>query len=377
MNPVKHTFLIVFMLSIITAVAQKEQHSSLSWKIGGVLPKALAGTVAGISNDVLIVAGGNNFPDSMPWLNGRKKYYDDLYVFSWEKNKIVLNRKRYKLSSAVAYAAVCSTTLGVLYAGGENADGICNKTMLLVWDAAAENMVCKPLPDLPTSISNAAAAVNDHIVYIAGGETTSGVSDHFYCLDLDNTAAGWKQLPAVPNPLSHAVAVVQSNGLHICLYLLGGRKKNASGISDLYATVFAFDLIKGQWEQKKSLPFHLSAGPGIAAGKQSIVLFGGDRGNTFHATEKLIAAIAAEKDPAKKNQLKKEKIKLQSSHPGSSKEILAYNTLNDNWDITGTIPYNAPVTVNAAWWRNTIVIAGGEIKAGVRSSDILMGSFKQ
>ncbi len=42
----------------------------------------VAGPVTGYSNNVLIIAGGANFPDSLPLeKGGKKKYYNKVYVF--------------------------------------------------------------------------------------------------------------------------------------------------------------------------------------------------------------------------------------------------------------------------------------------------------
>ncbi|MGH2645277.1 MAG: hypothetical protein ACRDE2_15085, partial [Chitinophagaceae bacterium] len=53
------------------------------WSIGGNIPDdsngkpslGFAGPIAGISNNILIVGGGANFPDGMPWNGGGKEYH--------------------------------------------------------------------------------------------------------------------------------------------------------------------------------------------------------------------------------------------------------------------------------------------------------------
>lgn len=351
----------------------------MRWKIAAQLPpgndqaKALgvAGPVTGVHQNALIVAGGSNFPDSMPWLNGKKKYYDEVYIYLKKGRKIVLHKKSFKLPSAIAYAAVCTTQLGIVYAGGENEKGISNKVILMQWNAITSTIVTKNLPDLPLALTNAAAAVNENTVYIAGGETSREASNHFYSLDLNNVSAGWKQLPDLPKPVSHMVLAVQSNGKNTCIYLLGGRKKNENGISDLYASVYEFGLVRNQWSAKKSLPYTLCAGTGIATGSNCILMFGGDTGETFHKVQTFIAAINVEKDEAKKQKLVLKKNQLQSSHPGFSKEVLMYNTVTDEWSTAGYIPFDTPVTTTACKWNGDVIIPGGEIRAGVRTPQIL------
>lgn len=366
-------------------MAQKHTGYDITWKVAAELPAingqsqalGLAGPVAGLHHQVLLVAGGANFPDRMPWLGGKKKYYDDIYVFEKDDkaNHIKPYPRIFHLPYPVAYGASCSTPQGIICAGGENANGITNKVLLLQWDRATKNTAVKNLPDLPVAVTNASVTANGNRVYLAGGEMADGVSDRFYSLDLNDTAAGWKQLPALPKQVSHAVMVVQSGGDHQYLYMIGGRKKNSNGISDLYASVYRYDLQNNRWQQKQSLPYALSAGTGMAAGASGILLFGGDKGNTFHKTEQLIAAIEAEKDEANKLQLIRRKALLQAAHPGFSKEVLQYDAMADAWQITGTIPFEVPVTTTAVNWGKGVLIPSGEIKAGIRTPQLLFGKF--
>ncbi len=360
-------------MSVSLHACTHNDRRAVEWKLAGNIPhpgKGVAGPVAGIHNNMLLVAGGSNFPDSMPWLGGKKRYYSDGSVFRKEQQDSLVYDTSFHLPFNLAYAACCSTPAGIVAAGGENETGPGNKVLLITWNKPG-NAGITYLPDLPFPVTNAAITCSNNKVYLAGGESGSRVSDNFLVLDLADTAAGWKRLPNLPQPVSHALLIVQFNGADNCIYLVGGRKRKADGISDLYAHTFEFNLIKEQWSQKKSLPYALSAGTGVAAGNHSIVLFGGDKGETFHQAETIIAAIQAEKDTIRKQQLLAERAALQASHPGFSKEILLYNTREDNWTIIGSMPFDTPVTTTAIQDGNEIFIPAGEIKAGVRTPRIL------
>ncbi|MDO9377048.1 MAG: hypothetical protein Q7T76_21660 [Ferruginibacter sp.] len=377
-------FLAMVMLVSKTIVAQQQQVDSIEWRIAAELPATngqatalgLAGPVIGVHENVLLVAGGANFPGSMPWLGGKKKYYDKVYVFKKKNNKVQILSKSYKLPFPIAYAAVVSAPQGVIYAGGENDNGLSDRVILVQWDAARETVVIKNLPGLPVAVTNAAATLNGNRLYVAGGETATSVTDQFLSLDLNNLSEGWEQLPPVHAEVSHTVLAVQSNGEGRSVYLLGGRKKNAGSASDLYASVYEFDLTSKTWKVKKSLPYALSAGAGLAIGSSDIWMLGGDKGATFHKTELLIAAISLEKDAAKKQALILEKNKLQATHPGFSNEVLRFNTLTGEWSTAGSIPFDVPVTTTACQWGADLIIASGEIRAGVRTPRVLAGKFK-
>lgn len=371
----------LFLFSPISA--QKAIH--VKWSVVATLPVSdsikenpgLAGAFTGVHNNVLLIAGGANFPYAMPWEGGKKNYWEDVYVLIKrnDKNFSWYSKEKFKLKQKIAYGASVSTAEGIVCIGGENENGFSDIVFLLQWDEVNKKIVIKDLPSIPTPLTNASAVAAGNIFYVAGGEMAAGVCDKFYYLDLNNLTNGWKQLPSVPVALSHAVMVSQSNGQHPCVYLIGGRKKNINGISDIYSSVYEFDLKKNEWKAKKPLPYALSAGTGIAYASNSILLFGGDKGESFHQTEMLIAAINAEKDEPKKQMLIEQKSELQKSHPGFSNEVLLYNTINDEWKLVDKISFETPVTTTAVKWGNNVFIPSGEIKAGVRTPQILMGKL--
>lgn len=379
--------IVLYYIALLTTISgcmitKKRTINHIDWKAAAMLPAGagkqlgLAGMYAGVSNHVLMVAGGANFLDSMPWLGGKKKYYNDVYIYQKDdKGNIKSIDKTFHLPFPIAYGASCSAANGIVCAGGENENGLSNKVLLMQWNSTTREVIFKDLPYLPVAVSNPSIAVYGNMVYLAGGETTAGVSNQFLSLDVNNNLRGWKQLPALPKPVSNAVMVVQSDENNNLIYLIGGRKKNVNSISDLYSSVYQFDLEDNQWKEKTPLPYTLSAGTGLATGTHYILLFGGDKGETFHKTEKLIAAINTEKDEAKKQQLIKQKAEVQSTHPGFSKEVLLYNTLTDEWKIAGSIPFEGQVTTTAVKWGEDIVIPGGEIRAGVRTTQIIAGKI--
>lgn len=367
-------------------VAQQPTSDTIEWTTAAELPAingraqalGVAGPVVGVTDNKLIVGGGANFPDSMPWLGGKKKYYNEVYAFEKDvKGRIQLYPQTFRLPNAIAYSASVSTPQGIVVAGGESDSGLSSKILLLHWNAEKKDIAIHQLPDLPQPVTNASIAADESVVYLAGGESGNGVSDQFYFLDLKKAEAGWQPLPSLPKPTSHAVLVVQSDGKDKDkgIYIIGGRKRNGNGISDLYASVYRFDIKHKKWSEKQSLPYALSAGTGMAYGLHCILLFGGDKGETFHKTEELIAAINTEKSETKKQQLIQQKAALQASHPGFSNQVLQYNTCTNEWKAVGIIPFPVPATTTAVKWENEVVIPSGEIRAGVRTPNILVGEM--
>jgi N-acetylneuraminate epimerase len=379
MSNIKNILLLILSLIVIPGIAQNKKTFSMQWKIESKLPpetgklvsNGFAGPITGILNNYFFVGGGANFPESMPWNGGLKKYYNQLLVYAIKGENFELLSKHFNLPNNIAYAANCNIGTGILFAGGENENGTSNLVWLMKWDSQTEKVQFESLPSLPMAVSNASMTVLGNKVYLAGGETASNTLDQFIVLDLDHIQLGWKQLAKTPLPISHGVMDVLFQKPQGEIFIAGGRKKNQSGISDFHATMCAYDLATDHWTVKQSMPYEICAGTGGATKQNMFVVFGGDRGTVFHQVERLIASINIEQDPKIKSNLIEQKNKLQANHPGFSKEVLVYDALKDSWHSIGNIPYDTPVTTTAIKWGYSFVIPSGEIKAGIRSSTII------
>lgn len=367
---------------MISLSAAAQQKIKIDWQEATRLPAdngalhiGVAGPLTGVYNNVLIVAGGANFPQAMPWMGGAKKYHNTAYVFRRASNGSLTILQTTKLPVVLAYSACVTTPQGIVCAGGEGDNGVTGKVLLLQWIDGS--LITKELPSLPNGFTNGAIAYCDDIVYLAGGENSTKALNQFYYLNMQQVERGWQALPTLPQPTSHAVLAVQERKGVKQVYLVGGRRKTTSGISELYKQVYAFNLQTKTWGEEAPLPYALSAASGIAAGNNTLLVFSGDRGETFHQAEKLIAAINKEADAAKKEALNKQKAALQAGHPGFSKEVLAYNTINKKWKVVSVIPFDAPVTTTAVCWEGSIYIPSGEIRAGVRTPQVLKGEIKK
>src|SRR5258706_11279560 len=82
-----------FFSSMLAAVVlagpiSRAETMSLSWEALPALPPAggqakqpgVASPFVGVHGDSLVVAGGANFPEKMPWDGGAKVWWDDIWV---------------------------------------------------------------------------------------------------------------------------------------------------------------------------------------------------------------------------------------------------------------------------------------------------------
>jgi len=349
--------------------------------IGTTIQYGLAGPITGACGNQLIVGGGSNFEDAMPWLGGTKQYHDRVYVLQQQgEGQYEWSQPAGKLPASIAYSACISTDKGVLSIGGETADGPVDQVFLL--SVRNGQLQCTDFPALPLALSSGGAAMIDSVVYFAGGLDSTGATRHVFALNLKNTEAGWKTLPELPVPLSHSVVAAQADGTETCIYVLGGR--NRSGITSTFlSAVWKFSPSKNEWKQVGQLQlegedaFGFSAGTGLAYKDHQILLFGGDKGNIFNETERLIDASLHAEAPVEREKALNQKVQNLTNHHGFCKDVYSFNTLTGKLSQVGELSGATQVTTQAFWWSGQIIIPGGEIRPGVRSSLVTRGAISE
>jgi cyclically-permuted mutarotase family protein len=370
----------VCLCFVVASTAQTKYEAPITWKQSGELPvqsnglhhMGLSGVVSGVVANQIIIAGGNNFPDGLPWEGGVKKYYDQVFVYEVKGDTIIIADSSIRLPSKVAYAAVAQLKVGIFYVGGENENGPLSSAYLIK-KGKQQTLEIIELPHLPIAITNAVAVATDNHLYVLGGANKEGVSSKVWKLALNNFKKGWTPLANLPQPTAFSAAAIANE----YIYIMGGRYKEANGISKIYKEVYAFDVENNFWKQKASLPETVSAACALAIDNSKILFIGGDKGVVFHEVEILAAKIAATIDTTLKKELTVVKNNLQKTHPGFSKEVLAYDPALNTWSPYAQLNFTAPVTTSTFLFNHKILLPVGEIKPGIRTPYIWVGSFKK
>lgn len=352
----------------------------LDWSVAFSLPAdtadkthlGLAGPIVGVHNEVLFIGGGANFPGGMPWRGNIKEYDHALFAYGQDGEGQAELLGVWQLPDTWAYGASCNTPQGVVVAGGENESGLLTNVLLIAWDTETKEPTFRSLPDLPEAITNASLTLLGHMLYFAGGEKQDAVSDELLALDLSQPETGWQLQATLPYPVSHACLIAQADGL----YLMGGRKRNPDDVSDFYDGVWHYGLATEEWTARTPLPKARSAATAVALGDGEILFIGGDDGGTFLQVEAAIAAISNEKDTARRSALDAHKIALLEGHPGFGGVVWQYHIGDNTWQRRDEIALATPVTTTATWWQGSLYLPSGEIRAGVRSPDVLVGKWR-
>jgi len=370
----------------IGAAAPVRAADALKWSGLPELPPApgrdiqpgVAGPYAGVHNDALIVAGGANFPEALPWRGGKKIWHDDALVleraaggYEW--------RTGFKLPRPLAYGVSVNTPDGVLCIGGCDAERCYSDVFLLKWDGQAGKLSAESLPPLPCPLAFMAGAMIGDTVYVAGGQEVvkdGSATKDFFAFDL--AGKEWRELEPWPGP-ARVVPVVaaQSDGASDCFYLFSGRNTAPGKDTNVLTDAYKYDPKRGAWKKLGDIvppgetnAAAVQAGTAVASGARHIFVFGGDDGKIFTELESLARRIGNLPDGAAKEALKKRQQATLDNHPGFSDAVLSYNTVTDAWSRAGKLPGGSQVTTTALKWGDAIVIPSGEIRPGVRTASV-------
>ncbi|MDM1293961.1 hypothetical protein HX021_06590 [Sphingobacterium sp. N143] len=368
------------IVGILFTGAVNAQVGRLAWHKTITLPSmqhgkahiGLAGPIAGIAGDCLLIAGGANFPDLPPWEGGAKKIQKEVFIYRKEGAGLSLTAQD-SLAEAVAYAASLSLPNGLLVIGGETPDGKTAACRLFKYEAHTKKIAVSDFPDLPFPLANMGAVVHGNKLFVAGGEGQDTVSDQVLQLDLAHLEKGWTSVGKLPYAVSHVQLLADNHDL----YLLGGRKAYPDSPSTLYHELWRSSDGGSTWSKRADIPFPAAAGTACVLPDKGIWLLSADQGNTFHQVEALIFDAKKESHPSQRQKLIDAKNQLQINHPGFGRAVWRYDLKSSEWKQMDDLPSDGPVTTTAVVWDDLIILPSGEIKAGVRSPQILVATFNE
>jgi len=344
---------------------------SLPAERDGIASLGYAGMLGGTHKQVIIAAGGANFPNGVPWEGGKKV---------WSKNIYILEGNQWRLSSKtlpipLAYSASVSIADGILSIGGENEAITSNKVLLLTYNPSTKEVEIAEYPDLPEPLAYTSAVVIDDYVYVVGGKNAEKSTNAFYRLNWIEKRA-WEKLtdfPALPRAV-HCIAV-QETSTNKKLFVIGGRNQVAGKLSQALTNYLSYDLKTQIWQDEGELlidgkPRVLMGASAETMGSMHIMIYGGSDEVLFNELESISVQLANEQDDLIKQELERKRNDILNKHPGFSKDILAYNAITKKWFVYDTRPTQIPVTALAFKDKQDFVIVSGEVSPGIRSPQV-------
>ncbi|HEX3872140.1 MAG TPA: hypothetical protein VHV77_16965 [Pirellulales bacterium] len=331
------------LLSNAVVTSNEPVAANLKWRALPPLPdrEGFAGMLAGVSGQTLLVAGGANFPDRRPWDGGAKRWYDVVWMLdnpdgSW--------RRVGQLPRPTAYGVSYSTPEGVLCAGGGDARSHVADVWLMVLREG--RLQIESLPSLPQPCSFASGTKAGNVLYLSGGidrpDATTCLRT-FWALDLNRRERTWQKLEPCPGA-ERMLAVAGAQGDDF--YLFSGTRLSAGAdgkaVREYLRDAWRYRPGDG-WLRLADLPRAVVAAPSPAlqSSQGTLLVCSGDGGTHVD-------------------------FKPETSHPGFSRDALAYDIRADRWTVAGPVPFSR-ATVPTVAWRDSFVIPSGEERPGYRS----------
>jgi SSS family transporter len=333
----------------LPAGAMGNSVSPLDWEQLPSIPDAVgfAGSFTGVHNNTLLVGGGANFPTRPPWEGGEKIWHDRIFALqpgatTW--------RDAGRLPRASGYGLSLALPEGVLFIGGGDASANFADVFLARW--TGELVEFETLPSLPTPLAMPAGALLGRTVFVAGGldqPSATQAQSAFLALDLDRLDEGWRTLDSWPGPERF---LATGGALDGSFFLLGGARliPGSDGKPQREWLRDAYRYTPGSgWKRIADLttPVVAAPGPAPALGPAHLLLLGGDNGALLQVPPQ--------------------------HHPGFPRIVRAYHTVTDSWANLGELPFSL-VTTGSAEWNGRIIVPGGEMRPGVRSTEVWAGT---
>ena len=319
--------------------------AALQWSQLAPLPDQLgvAGAFAGVSDGALIVAGGANFPDKMPWDGGKKVWHYSVYSLS-ETNGAWRNAGR--LPRALAYGVSVTLNGAVFCAGGSDSERHYPDTFQL--HHRLGRIETQPVGALPIPLANAAGAVVSNVVYVVGGSEAPGeqsASRRCFALGFDWKALEWREIKPLPGK---ARILPVAGALEGAFYVLGGAALEP--VDGKVKRVYLRDAWRYRpgpgWQRLPDLPKPCVAAPSPAPTSGGrLWLLGGDDGSVVG-------------------------LQSPSAHPGFPKSALVFEAAREGWQVLDQVLPVSRATAPAVEWQGRFVMPSGEVRPGVRSPEV-------
>jgi len=378
MSKTRHNAVII-LVAFLAVIAFGQDNRKLSISDLPDLPASpkgtesigFAGMMGGPQNNIIIAAGGANFPNGLPWLGGKKVWSKEIYIL--EKGQWRISDKTLPL--ALAYGASVPTEDGLLFIGGENGTITSSSVLLLQYNNAGRDIEIVDYPPLPEPLAYTSAVVDEEYVYVVGGKNSERSTNAFYRLHL-NDRQQWEKLSDFPGPprAVHSIAI-QETQTNKKLFVIGGRNQIVGEKSRPHDNYLSYDLKEGTWQDEGKIVINnrsivLMGASTEPMGSMHILVYGGSDELLFNELEELSLHLNLEKNDSIIKSLVKRRNKILNEHQGFSRDIIAYNSITKKWFLYDRSPTKIPVTTLSFKDHDQLVMVSGETSPGIRTPKV-------
>lgn len=329
-----------------------EKHSFPNYPVSD----GVSAPFAGFIGDYMLVGGGCNFPDIPAADGGKKKFYKEAYLIPVDTQDKAWKQVK-DLPLPLAYGASAEVHDGLICIGGMNADSVTTQVFRIRLDKTTNDVVYENLPSLPEAIDNAAAVCLDGKVYVVGGNSETG-NNSFYVFHPQS--GSWLKLKDYSG-YQRVQPVLLASGK--TLYLAGGfafdKEKKQCHLSP---DMIPYNIESGEWgdaipfpEKEDGRHYAISGASGVSAGGKLYMTGGVDFDIFKGAMEG--------KAPA-------DYMKKPSEWYRFNKDVLVYDVSKEEWKVYADVEGMNKAGGVLLRKREKMYMVCGEIKPGVRTSEI-------
>lgn len=342
------------------------------WEMGGHLPAqtgmdkniGTAGLLYGVlEGKYIVVGGGANFPYESVLYGGLKKSYSDIYMLE-DKNGSLEVVEHINWENELGYGSSITTKDGIYYLGGSTNPEADDDILFITLQDGKLNV--EKIGDLPFTIQNGLAVEKDGKLYIAGGSKGNGNSSGLYEYDL--TSKETIELSPIPEEAVRTQLVGQI--LNGALYIFSG----AGNIS--YTDGYKYDFENDTWEKVADISVNgklltVAGGNSIKLNEKEMLVMGGVNKEFFdNAVKNLNSLQGRALADFRDSYFRADPYEFMFNP-----YILIYNADSNTWRSIGESPFDPNAGAALILMGNKIYSINGEIKAGVRTDKMFVGTI--
>ena len=353
-------------------VLDSKVDKKILWEMGGHLPAqtgmdkniGTAGLLYGVlEGKYIVVGGGANFPYESVLNNGVKKSYSDIYLLE-DKNGSLEVIEHINWENEIGYGSSITTKDGIYYLGGSPNPEADDDILFITLQNGKLNI--EKIGDLPFTFQLGLAVEKDGKLYIAGGNKGNGNSSGLYEYDL--TSKEIKELSPIPQEAVRMQFVGQ---------ILNGNLYVFSGAGNIaYTDGYKYDFENDTWTKVSDVSLNgkaltVAGGNSVKLNEKEMLVMGGVNKEFFdNAVAKLGTLQGRELANFRDYYFRADPYEFKFNS-----DILIYNADSDSWRTIGESPFDPNAGAALLLIGNKIYSINGEIKAGVRTDKMFVGTI--
>ncbi len=251
----------------------------------------------------------------------------------------------------------------------------CFKSSLVI----ASLLACTPAladnqwPDLPVGLKSGVSAQLGDKLFVGLGSA----GKEFYMLDLKSVGKGWQKKATFSGP-ARSGATASVVGDEIFIFGGSGKVQASDSAPILFDTVYRYNVKSDAWAQVNTTsPVGLLGAASYSPDGKNVVFFGGYNKGYFDKYLSDIMATDKKKEPIKWQKIVDDYMGMKPLDYKWNRSVLSFKPETGKWSDLGQSPYLpncGSALVNNG--KQTTIISG-EIKPGLRTSEVKQFNYGQ